>query len=236
VALPGGEAQFDPRASRRVNFDVPLELIRRLDGGRLIYASSIAVLGSEFPEVADDSMPANPDSVYGTHKRMVELAFADAVARGSIQGLALRLPGIVARPRSAEGFGSAFLSDAFHAVREGTTYEVPVAPDATSWLMSARVCAANLLHAAQVSATEAEAVNLPALLVSMDDLLAELDRYGDARGIRFAEQPEVRKVFGSYPPLVAARATRLGFVSDGNIASLVANAGQDVELAERRCV
>jgi nucleoside-diphosphate-sugar epimerase len=234
AALPGAASEADPAASRRINFELAHELIRDLRGRRLIYASSIAVLGSDFGGPVDDATAPDPDSVYGTHKRMVELAFADAVNAGALSGLALRLPAIVARPRSAEGFGSAFLSDVFHAAWEGAPYTLPVRKGATSWLMSGETCARNLVTAALMDVTDAEAMNLPALRVEMGELVAELASRGDVGGIDFVEQPQVRKAFGSYPPLRARRAQDLGFSSDDDLAALIARAGGPPE-AGRQC-
>tara|TARA_R110000868_G_scaffold16872_37_gene74835 strand:- start:10327 stop:11175 length:849 start_codon:yes stop_codon:yes gene_type:complete len=119
AALPGGAAERDPQASRAINLDVPLAFIEAMEGRRLILAGSIAVFGGTLPTQVDDTTPPAPASVYGAHKYMVEIAFADAVRRGAIQGMVLRLPGIVARPAAAGGFGSAFLSDIFHAAKAG---------------------------------------------------------------------------------------------------------------------
>ena len=224
VALPGGAAEQDPAASRAINLDMPLALIDAMAGRRLVIAGSIAVFGSALPAQVDDATPIRPASVYGTHKAMVELAFADAVRRGVVAGMVLRLPGIVARPEAGGGFGSAFFSDVFHAAREGRRYTLPVAPDATSWLMSARTCAKNLVMAALGSDSVPDAVTLPALRVRMSDLIAELGGHGDVRGIDHAEDADLRRMFGSYPPLATLRADALGFAHDGTLAQLVAAA------------
>ncbi|PKP90316.1 MAG: hypothetical protein CVT77_15390 [Alphaproteobacteria bacterium HGW-Alphaproteobacteria-16] len=220
AALPGGAAERDPAASRAINLDVPLALIEAMRGRRLVLAGSIAVYGGALTDPVKDTTVPTPTSVYGTHKRMVELAFADAVRRGAVSGFAVRLPGIVARPAAAGGFGSAFLSDIFHAAKAGTAYRVPVAPDATSWLMSVRCCAANLVAAALVERTAQEAVTLPALRVTIGDLVAELARHGDVSGIRFEEIPATRATFGSYPDLATAHADALGFQHDGSLTEL----------------
>lgn len=222
AALPGAAAERDPAASRAVNLDVPQALIEAMRGRRLVIAGSIAVFGTDLPEMVDDATPPAPASVYGTHKRMVELAFADAVRRGALAGMVVRLPGIVARPSAAGGFGSAFLSEIFHAARAGADYTVPVAPDATSWLMSARTCAANLATAVLGEASEQAALTLPALRVRIGDLVAELARHGDVRRIGFSEDAATRRSFGSYPPLATPRADALSFRHDGTLAQLVA--------------
>lgn len=221
AALPGGAAERDPEASRAINLDVPLALIEAMRGRRLVIAGSIAVFGGVLPALVDDATVPVPASVYGTHKRMVELAFGDAVRRGAVFGMAVRLPGIVARPAAAGGFGSAFLSDLFHTARAGTPLCVPVASDATSWLMSVRCCAANLVAAVLGEQTAQEAVTLPALRVTIGDLVAELARHGDVSGIRYEEIPATRATFGSYPDLVTTRADALGFRDDGDLKQLV---------------
>ncbi|ATW04718.1 NAD-dependent epimerase/dehydratase family protein [Sphingorhabdus sp. YGSMI21] len=223
AALPGGAAQDDPALSRRINLDLSLDLIGMMNGRRLVYASSIAVFGDSFPATVDDDTVPHPSSVYGTHKRMVELAFADAVRREAMTGTALRLSGIVARPGSAEGFGSAFLSDVFHVVRDGEDYQVPVSRTATSWLMSAKICAANLVHALLSDFTEAEPIMLPATRVSMEDLVASAARYGDGSKISFQRDNHIQRLFASHPPLTTDRAASLGYKSDGTLDELVDN-------------
>lgn len=221
AALPGAAAEADPAASRAVNLDLPLSLIEGMAGRRLVLASSIAVFGGRLEAPVDDATVPTPTSVYGTHKRMTELAFADAVRRGAVRGLALRLPGIVARPRGAGGFGSAFLSDLFHAARAGEAYRIPVAPDATSWLLSARAVARILVDALLSDATEGAAVTLPALHVRIGTLVEALGRAGDTSGFIYAEDARLRATFGSYPPLATPRAEALGFRADADIDALI---------------
>lgn len=228
AALPGAAAAADPELSRRINLELPRALIAGLAGKRMVYASSVAVLGSELGGAVDDDTHPAPDSVYGKHKFQAERAFADGVRSLGLSGLAIRLPGVVARPPASAGFGSAFLSDVFHAALAGSRYTMPVAPDATSWLISARACAANLVHAALSGGTEAEAVNMPALTVTIGDLLAELAKAHDVSGIDHLEQPAIRRVFGSYPPLLASRGHGLGMRADSDLAGLVKNVLADV--------
>lgn len=223
AALPGAAAQADPRRSRTVNLDATLALMEAMDGRRFIYASSIAALGSNLPHPVNDDTAPIPVGPYGTHKRMVELAFADMVDRKALSGLAMRLPGIVARPSSTTGFGSAFLSEIFHAANEGRAYRIPVSPKAASWLMSVSRCAENLVEAALSKETTAQAVTLPAVRASMAELVAELAR--NAGQACFTHDPDaaIERAFGSYPVLHATRAEALGFRSDGSIASLVSH-------------
>lgn len=228
AALPGAAAAADPELSKRINLQLPLDLIAGLAGKRMIYASSVAVLGGDFRGAVNDSTEPAPDSVYGEHKFLAERAFAEGVRSGGLRGLAVRLPGVVARPQASAGFGSAFLSDVFHAAFAGSRYTLPVAPDASSWLISARACAANLVHAALSGDSDAEAVNMPALTVTMSDLLEELAKAHDVSGIDHLEQLQIRRVFGSQPTLTAKRGERLGMRADSNLAELVKSVLADV--------
>lgn len=228
AALPGAAAAADPDLSQRINLDLPRALIAGLAGKRMIYASSVAALGSQLASVVNDETLPAPDSVYGKHKHLTELTFVDAVRSGALSGMALRLPGVVARPAGGAGFGSAFLSDVFHAARAGARYTLPVAPEATSWLISARACAANLVHAALSDASEADAVNMPALTVTIADLLAQLAQAHDISGIDHCQQSAIRRVFGAHPPLTAARGEHLGMRADSDLASLVESVLADV--------
>lgn len=221
AALPGGAAECDPVASRAINLDVPLRLSEAMAGRRLVLAGSIAVFGAAPPAPVEDGTVPVPDSVYGTHKRMVELAFADAVRRGAIAGAVLRLPGIVARPPAATGFGSAFLSDVFHAAVAGRPYVVPVASDATSWLCSVRSCAANLVRALLGNGSEQAPVTLPALRVRIGDLVDALEARLPGAALTHAEDPALRRAFASYPPLDTSRAAALGFTAEPDVDALI---------------
>lgn len=221
AALPGGAAERDPAASRAINLDVPLRLIEAMAGRRLVLAGSIAVFGAAPAGPIDDASVPMPDSVYGTHKRMVELAFADAVRRGAVEGAVLRLPGIVARPPAASGFGSAFLSDVFHAAVAGRPYVVPVASDAASWLCSVRACAANLVLALLGKGAERAPVTLPALRVRIGALVDALEARLPGATLTHAENPALRHAFASYPPLVTARAAALGFTAETDVDALL---------------
>lgn len=216
AALPGGAAERDPVSSRAINLDVPLSLLEGLQGRRIVLASSIAVFGGTLPDLVSDETVPVPGSVYGTHKRMAELAFADSCRRGALTGFCLRLPGIVARPANAAGFGSAFLSEIFHASREKRQYTVPVMPDATSWLMSVDTCARNLAHAALAERSSRKPLTLPCLTVRIGELAQRLGAKVDYR-----EDSRLREVFASYPPLETPLAESLGFRSDNSLDELI---------------
>jgi len=182
------------------------------------------------PAQVDDATAALPTMTYGTHKRMAELALADGVRRQELNAIALRLPGVVARPGPSGGFKSAFLNDVFWSMRDGKRFTMPVSPSATSWLMSARRCAANLVHALGIAVAE-PVLTLPALRVRIDALVETIARLvgGDAGLIDYASEPALEAQFGAYPPLTAPLAERLGFRHDGHLEALVAAALSSID-------
>ena len=234
ASLPGGAAEADPAASRRANLDASLALFEALAGQgrapRIVYASSIAVFGAPLPDHVDDHTPPRPAMTYGAHKLMTEIALADWTRRGAVRGIALRLPGIVARPRSAGGFKSAFMSDVFHALAAGRAFEAPVGPDATAWLMSARCCVDNLVRALDAPAETPAAVTLPAVRASMGELVAAIAaaRGRDPGLVTYAPDPALEAQFGRQPPLTATAAEAAELNSDGDLAALVANVLEDL--------
>jgi len=238
ASAPSAASEARPELSRAVNLDATLALFDRLAKAerpsRLVYASSIAALGSRFRSAVDDDTPPRPSLTYGAHKLMAETALADWSRRGRLDGIALRLPGIVARPAQAGGFGSGFWSDVFHALVRGEPYAAPVGPEAMAWLMSVGACVENLLHAAELQPSSLgpiRAFTLPALHVRMADLLAEIALQTSRRAdlVSFAPQPELETQFGRYPPLATPGADALGFRHDQSLGELVNQVLEDLD-------
>lgn len=234
ATVPGGAAEADPAASRRINLDAMYNLLEEAAAGRnrprVVYASSIAVLGEHLPPGGvDDATPLSPHLVYGGHKAMMEVACALLSNRGAIDAVTVRLPGILARPKGAAGMKSAFMSDLFHALKAGEPFVCPTSPGATIWAQSVDRCAANFVHALTMDTAllpPTRAVTLPALLVRMDELAAEIARQcgTDPALVSYVPDPPLEKAFGTYPPLATPAAERAGFAHDGTVAKLVASA------------
>ncbi|MCG8910322.1 NAD-dependent epimerase/dehydratase family protein [Pseudomonas sp. DP-17] len=231
VSIPGGAAEADYDLGYQVNLLASLELLHQLRNSArppvLVYASSVAVYGGELPVRMDESQPPHPQLSYASHKRMIEIAIEDLARRGEVDGRALRLPGIVARPREPNGLKSAFMSDLMHAYSAGASYECPVSPEATAWWMSARCCVDNLLHAAELKHLSEERVwQLPVLQLSIAQLLDALAvRFGEANGerIEFKPDAQLESLFGRQPQLRTPRARAIGFCHDGSAAALLRN-------------
>ena len=152
AGILGGAAEADYALSRRVNVDATLSLMEALRDEaappRFIFASSIAVFGPPLNAPVDDETVPYPLMTYGAQKRMIEIAIEQFSARGWIDGIALRLPGIVARPGADERLKSAFLNRMFFAFAAGDDIELPVSAAGSTWLLSVSACVDALVHAA----------------------------------------------------------------------------------------
>ncbi|MEY4761826.1 MAG: hypothetical protein RLZZ200_1682 [Pseudomonadota bacterium] len=238
AAVPGGAAEMDPAASRRVNIDATLDLFdgvaREGRRPRVVFASTIAVFGDTLPPGGvDDSTPLAPRLIYGAHKAMIETMLSTLHRRGAVSGVSLRLPGIIARPKGPSGMKSAFMSNLFHALREGESFVSPVSPAATIWLMSVQQVALNLVHALRVDDARIpaeRALTLPALRIGWSDLIAEVARQTGAPSSTVSFEPDaaLEEAFGAYPPLSTPAAERAGFAHDGDTATLVARALEQI--------
>lgn len=233
ATVPGGAAEADPSASRRINVDAMYDLLVEASalkpGLRVVYASSIAVFGDPLPAQVDDATPLSPRMIYGGHKAMMEHAVAMFSNRGLIDGVTVRLPGILARPKGPSGMKSAFMSDLFHALRAGEGYTCPVSAAGSIWAQSVRQCARNFLHALTLDSglmPPTRAVTLPALRISMADLVAEIARQCAVSPdlVRYAPDAALEAAFAAQPPLATPAAERAGFAHDGDLATLVSNA------------
>ena len=233
AGILGGAAERDYALSRRFNIDATLSLLEALRNPdappRVVFTSSIAVFGPPLPDSIDDDTVPYPTMIYGAQKRVLETMIEHFSARGWIDGLAPRLPGIVARPGADERLKSAFLNAMFFAWRDGKDIVLPVPPDGTTWLLSVPACIDALTHAAEVPAGrlgQRRAFTLPAQCLSMRQLCEGLAaRFPDsATRVTFSPDPEITAQFAAQQPLDTAFADALGFHHDGSIAALVARA------------
>ncbi|WP_071205928.1 NAD-dependent epimerase/dehydratase family protein [Agrobacterium vitis] len=235
AAVPGGAAERDYSAGWNLNVEAAVAMLELLaqqkTPARLVFASSIGVFGVPLPKtsVDDETLPL-PSMSYGTQKLILEALIADYARRKLVDGIAVRLPGILARPRVKGGHLSAYMSDILHSLRAGESFTCPVSEDSSSWFMSRYRCVENLVHAAALpsfSLGPRRAFNLPALRLTMTELVdGAAVHFGSRVRSLVSYEPDaaLQAQFGSYPPLVTAIADRLGFKHDGSAAVLVAEA------------
>ncbi|MCJ0765563.1 NAD-dependent epimerase/dehydratase family protein [Variovorax terrae] len=242
ASVPGGQAERDSALGTAANLHAATRLLlglaaqtpQRQQARRappvLVFTSTVAVYGAALPAQVDEATLLRPATSYGAHKLMTEILLSDLSRRGTLDGRAVRLPGIVARPAQAGGHVSAFMSNIFHALAAGQPFDCPVSAEATCWWMSRQRCVDNLLQLARMSAPPAGAPRvwaMPVLRHSMAELVDALARrFGDDRRalVRWRPEPAVEAQFGRQPPLVSDAARALGLADDGDIDALVERA------------
>lgn len=234
ASVAGGAAEQNYRLGQQVNLLASLELLDQLRNKAkppvLVYASSVAVYGGGLPARMDEQYPPRPALSYGAHKWMIEQQLNDLVRRGEVDGRALRLPGIVARPVETNGLRSAFMSELLQRFAAGEPYTCPVSPQASAWWMSAACCVDNLIHAAELELDPRvhQRVWQPPVLhlsvAAVVDALAEA--FGEERLslIRYEPDADLEALFGRFPPLRTPQAKALGFRHDGSALALVRHA------------
>ncbi|HXI77719.1 MAG TPA: NAD-dependent epimerase/dehydratase family protein [Steroidobacteraceae bacterium] len=236
ASVPGGAAERDFELGLKVNLQSMIALLEVLRSAgnrpRMVFASTVGVYGVPMPEVIDEDTLPIPSLSYGAHKFVGEVLLADYSRRRFIDGRALRMPGIVARPPT-RGMLSIFLSDLIRDLSAGREVVCPVAADAPSWWMSRPCVVDNLLHAASIpdSALPAQrSYLLPVQRLTMAEVVSAVaDRCGaEVLGrVSYRPDPLLQLQFASYPPLHSPHAHAAGFRHDGDAATLVRRALED---------
>lgn len=233
ASVLSGTAETDYQLSKRVNVELPLRLIEGLreqrSNPRVVFASSVAVYGPPLPQFIDDDVAPRPLLNYGAQKLIVETLIEQFTARGWIDGLAVRLPGIVARRDADYRQRTAFFNTVFSAAESGSDFTLPVSAEGTAWLISVPAVIDDLVHAALLpteTIAARRAFNLPAQVVRMGDLVEQLhDEFPQSRGrITYEPQSDLDEQFARQPQLSTRIADELGFRHDGDLATLVRRA------------
>lgn len=231
AAITSRRAEDDFPLGLKVNLDCTIALFEHLRWqGQcpvVLFASSIGVFGTPLPQRVDDDTPPAPTLSYGTQKRMLELLLADYSRRGWLDGRAVRLPTVVARPATADTALSSFASALIRALAVGDAYTSPIGPDGWMWLLSLPACIQHLLLSADLDNSllpAGRAWNLPAQRLQVSDLVnAARSRYGssaDAK-LHFQPEPRLQEQFALWPPLTTSIANRLGMHHDGDVDTLI---------------
>lgn len=232
ASIPGGMAEQNYELSRKVNIDATLYLLECLKNQtntpRVIFASTIAVYGSDFPAIVDDETALKPQLTYALQKLIGEILIEDFSRRGWIDGLSIRLPGIVARPPVASGLLSAFMSNMFWTLSKAEKFVCPVSANAIAWWMSVQCCVENLIHAADLDSallnSGKRSFVLPVLHLTMQQVIEEICKKYDLDAkqmVEYQSNQDLEKNFGAYPEIVTQRADELGFKNDVNLQGLI---------------
>jgi nucleoside-diphosphate-sugar epimerase len=234
AAVVSGEAEADFEKGYRVNLDGTRRLfdaIRKIGGGyrpRVVFASSIAVFGTPFPEAIGDEFLQAPLTSYGTQKAIGELLLADYSRRGFLDGIGIRLPTICVRPGKPNQAASGFFSGIIREPLNGAEALLPVDENVRHWFASPRAAVGFLLHAAALDTGGLGArrsLNMPGVSATVGEQIAALRRVAGERAaalIRRAPDETIQRIVAGWPQnFDARRALSLGFRADASFDEII---------------
>ncbi|RAL15729.1 SDR family oxidoreductase [Aspergillus homomorphus CBS 101889] len=226
IMSSGSEANFE--LGMKVNLDATCNILDRLrtvtPGVRVVFTSSLAVYGpAPAGFVIDETnFPAIPASSYGSQKLIIETLLNDYSRRGFLDGRAVRLPTVTVRAGKPTQAASSFASDIIREPFHGRKAVLPVPKETEMWICSPATVVRNLLHAREVPkeafGNGSRAVNLPGLLVSIQEMLDALEVVGGTERRALVEEKydaDIDRIVQTWTPnFNTARARQLGFVED----------------------
>ena len=188
---------------------------------RFVFASSVAVFGGVLPAVVQDDTLPTPQSSYGIQKFICEQLIADYARKGFVDGRSVRLMTVSVRPGLPNGAASGFLSGIVREPLAGKRAICPVSANTEVALSTATTSVAGLIKAAEVNPQtwgSRSAMNLPALTVSVADMVAALERIAGPKVtalIDWLPDPAIERIVGGWPSRIAAtRAHAMGLQAD----------------------
>ncbi|HEX6931659.1 MAG TPA: D-erythronate dehydrogenase [Streptosporangiaceae bacterium] len=199
----------------------------------VVFASSLAAFGDSedhpLPAVVDDQTMPNPQSSYGIQKVIGEHLVADYTRKGFLRGRSVRLMTVVVRPGKPNAAASGFLSSIVREPLRGERAVCPVHPQTKAALASPARAIEGLLRAAASSTLDwggTTAVNLPALTVTVAEMVAALERVAGSQAAELIDwdpDPAIARIVTSWPAAIRAdRAARLGLAPDPDFDSVLA--------------
>lgn len=228
------EADFD--LGLRSNLDTTRALLDALRTAgnvpRFVFSSSLAVFGSDpalpMPAaIRDDTLPT-PQSSYGVQKFICEQLVADYTRKGFIDGRNVRLMTVVVRPGRPNGAASGFMSGIIREPVSGQASICPVAPETRVALASPARTIEGLIAVAEApweALGGRTAINLPALTVSVGEMLQALEAAAgpEVRAlVTFKQDATIARLVGGWPAAFDnSRARRLGLEPDPDFISIV---------------
>jgi D-erythronate 2-dehydrogenase len=228
------EADFD--LGLRSNLDTTRALLdaARASGNqpKLVFASSVAVYGADpahpLPSVVDEETLPAPQSSYGIHKFVCEQLIADYTRRQFIDGRSTRLMTVTVRPGRPNKAASSFLSSIIREPLHGERAVCPVSPEMKVAIASPRATIHGLIAMAEAKREDLVgrlAVNLPALTVSIREMLDALEAVGGAEArerVSFEPDETIQRIVGGWPARFDnRRAHALGLQPDRDFESIV---------------
>ena len=232
AAVVSGEAEADFDKGYRVNLTGTqrlFEAVRRADyRPRVVFASSIAVFGTPFPETIPEDFAPAPLTSYGTQKAIGELLLADFSRRGFFDGIGIRLPTICVRPGKPNMAASGFFSSIIREPLKGEPAILPVTEDVRHWFASPRAAVNFLFHAGSLDLERLgsrRTLNMPGLSATVGEMIASLEKVAGiecSKLIQREPDPNIQRFVDGWPQrLDASRAQALGFRAETSFEQII---------------
>jgi len=236
AAIVSGEAELDFEKGYRINLDgtralfEAIRLAQKEDGyrPRVVFASSIAVVGAPLPFPIPDDFHTTPLTSYGTQKAMSELLLADYSRHGFFDGIGIRLPTICIRPGKPNAAASGFFSNILREPLVGQEAVLPVPESIRHWHTSPRSAVGFMLHAATIDVDlvgPRRNLSMPGLSATVGEQIEALRRVaGDKAVSLIRREPNemiMRMCEGWAPGFEAKRARELGFTAESSFDEII---------------
>ncbi|VUC38079.1 unnamed protein product [Clonostachys rosea] len=227
VMSSAAEADFD--LGMRVNVDSTrslLEVLRKIRPGvKVIYTSAGAVHGGKITEPVTEGARTTPQSSYGCEKMICEYLINEYHRREFVNALVFRLPSISVRAGKPTAAASSFISGIIREPMQGLPCVVPIKDrQFKHTICTPRTLAYNLIHALSIPRDALpdydRVVNMPGLLVTVQNLLDSLARVGGEDKLQYiteVEDPKVKAIVYSWATeFEPSKGLKLGFKIDQN--------------------
>ena len=247
ASMVSGECEVDFDAALRVNLDGfrhVLEACRAIGGNvrpKIVFASSLAAFGGPCLEpVVGDATKRFPETTYGMTKVIGELMLNDYTRKGFIDGRALRLPTIVARPGKPNTAASSFASSVIRDRLAGRGCVLPVSREQEHPVLGYRAAVECFVRAHNLEGAALGAdrtLTLPSVTVTVGEMVEAVERFAAGRGIALGpvvDEPDavVRQIVGGWPTGTdGARAQQLGLPAAPGLDEVIADYWEDFGIA-----
>ena len=236
AAIVSAEAELDFDKGYRINLDGTrylfdaIRLAHQADGykPRVVFTSSIAVVGAPLPLSIPDDFHLTPLTSYGTQKAMSELLLADYSRRGFFDGIGIRLPTVCIRPGKPNKAASGFFSNILREPLIGEEAILPVPESTRHWHTSPRSAVGYLVHAAVLDLAQLgsqRSLSMPGVSATVGEQIEALRRIaGDKAVSLIRREPNemiMKMVAGWAPGFEAKRAIELGFTAENNFDEII---------------